>query len=159
MADAPCMIRPARPAEAAALSDLAFRSKAYWGYDAAFMEACRAELTYTPGQVAEGGVVVAERAGRCVGFYVLERRSPAEVELEALFVDPGHIGRGIGRALLEHARREAAAWGASRMIVQSDPHAAPFYRAAGGVLTGRRPSGSIPGRRLPTFTFDLAPDA
>ena len=30
-------IRPARVEEAAALSDLCFRSKAIWGYDAGFM--------------------------------------------------------------------------------------------------------------------------
>ena len=34
-------IRRARPADAAALSRLAYDSKASWGYDDAFMEACR----------------------------------------------------------------------------------------------------------------------
>ena len=48
------MIRPARSGEAKALSDLALRSKAHWGYDAAFMAACRAELTVTPAQAASG---------------------------------------------------------------------------------------------------------
>ena len=32
------MLRPARPGEAAALSDLALRSKAHWGYDQAFLD-------------------------------------------------------------------------------------------------------------------------
>ena len=41
------MIRPARPEEAAALSDLALRAKAHWGYDNAFLKAYRAELTVT----------------------------------------------------------------------------------------------------------------
>jgi hypothetical protein len=33
-------IRPARIDEAAALSDLCFRSKAVWGYDTEFMALC-----------------------------------------------------------------------------------------------------------------------
>ena len=39
--------RSAKPEEADALSALAFRSKAYWGYGAEFLEACRSELTLT----------------------------------------------------------------------------------------------------------------
>jgi hypothetical protein len=35
--------RRARPNEAAVLSELALRSKAYWGYSDEFMEQCRAE--------------------------------------------------------------------------------------------------------------------
>ena len=45
------------PDEAAALSGLALRSKGYWGYDAAFLDACRAELTLTPDQAAAARVV------------------------------------------------------------------------------------------------------
>ena len=38
------LVRPGHPGEAAILSDLALRSKSYWGYDADFLEACRDEL-------------------------------------------------------------------------------------------------------------------
>jgi hypothetical protein len=38
-------IRPARPDEAGAISALALRSKGHWGYDAAFLAACRENLT------------------------------------------------------------------------------------------------------------------
>ena len=40
--------RPATAADAPVLSYIAFRAKAHWGYDAAFMEMCRAALTITP---------------------------------------------------------------------------------------------------------------
>ena len=40
--------RPATAADAPVLSNIAFRAKALWGYDAAFMEMCRDELTITP---------------------------------------------------------------------------------------------------------------
>jgi hypothetical protein len=39
------MIRAAHGGELEALSALAMRSKAHWGYSAAFMQACRDELT------------------------------------------------------------------------------------------------------------------
>jgi GNAT superfamily N-acetyltransferase len=77
------------------------------------------------------------------------------MQLEALFVDSHCIGRGYGRILIEHAKREAASLGAQRMLLQGDPHAERFYVAAGGVRTGGSESGSIPGRFLPTFAIDL----
>ena len=55
-ADSPTLaeipIRLARREETHALSELAFLSKAYWGYDEDFMAACRAELTVTPADIA-----------------------------------------------------------------------------------------------------------
>jgi hypothetical protein len=45
-------IRPARPGEAAALSALAMRSKAHWGYDQEFLEAVRPVLTFTEADLA-----------------------------------------------------------------------------------------------------------
>ena len=148
-------LREARADEAALLSALALRSKAVWGYSREFMEACRDELTYAAEEIAQGGFVVAEEDGGIVGFYALERCAPGEVELDALFVEPGAIGRGVGRALIEDAKIRAARIGARRMTIQGDPHAEPFYAAAGAVVCGSRPSGSIPGRALPLFVIEL----
>ncbi|MDX1374321.1 MAG: GNAT family N-acetyltransferase [Burkholderiales bacterium] len=149
-------LRAARPDEAARLSALALRSKAVWGYSRAFIEACRAELTFAPGDIARGGFVLAEDDARVVGFYALAQVVDGSAELEALFVEPEVIGRGIGRALIEHAKARAARCGARRLVIQGDPHAARFYAAAGGVEAGTRPSGSIAGRSLPLFVIELA---
>ncbi|MCB0153879.1 MAG: GNAT family N-acetyltransferase [Anaerolineae bacterium] len=149
-------IRPALPHEASFLTMLALRSKAYWGYSAEFMAACREELTYSAADFQHIDFFVADRAGALLGFYALARHSPTQVELEALFVEPDHIGQGIGRALIEHAKTTAGAKGAKTMIIQGDPHAKRFYLAAGGELTGETESGSIPGRYLPTFSIRLA---
>ncbi|MER7708572.1 GNAT family N-acetyltransferase [Kitasatospora sp. NPDC097605] len=148
-------IRPARPSEAAALSALALRSKAHWGYDAAFIEACRAELTLDPARVEPDRTAVAEgEDGRVLGFVTLTG-APPEGELGMLFVEPAAIGRGIGRRLMEHLRAEATALGFDRITVEADPNAEPFYRAMGAVRTGTAPSGSIPGRELPLLTLHL----
>ncbi|MER6365078.1 GNAT family N-acetyltransferase [Kitasatospora sp. NPDC001527] len=146
-------IRPARPSEAAALSALALRSKAHWGYDAEFIEACRAELTLTPDRIASGRTAVAEEDGRVLGFVTLTG-APPEGELGLLFVEPDMIGRGVGRRLMAHLR--AGALGFERITFAADPNAEPFYRAMGAVRLGTVPSGSIPGRRLPLLALHVA---
>jgi GNAT superfamily N-acetyltransferase len=150
-------LRPAQPSEAPLLSALALRAKASHGYSADFIAACRAELTYAPSQIDDRrtSFVVAECGGVLVGFYALEHTVEDAVELEALFVDPERSGRGIGRLLMDHARRSAAAAGAHTMLIQSDPNAEAFYRAAGAVSVGTRESGSIPGRYLPLLAVVL----
>ncbi|MEU4236164.1 hypothetical protein [Actinoplanes sp. NPDC026619] len=55
-------IRPARPGEAAALSELARRSKAHWGYDEGFLDACRADLTLSPDDIRARRTTVASTA-------------------------------------------------------------------------------------------------
>lgn len=144
-------IRPAVAGEAGQSSALALRSKAYWGHGAEFIEACRRELTYGPEYLLCNPVFVAEVDTGTVGFYALERVSETEVELTAMFVEPEHIGRRIGRALITHAKETARDGGFEAMVIQGDPNAAAFYEAAGGTRVGKRLSGSIPRRELPLF--------
>jgi GNAT superfamily N-acetyltransferase len=113
-------LRAARTDEAALLSDLALRPKGYWGYDHAFLDACRAELTLAPEDVKAQRVTVADRDGRVVGFYALAG-APPEGTLEDLFVEPDHIGSGVGRALWEHAIDAARALGFARITLEADP--------------------------------------
>jgi GNAT superfamily N-acetyltransferase len=144
------MIRRARRDEAAFLSDLARRSKAHWGYPAEFLAACREELT-----VSGDEAFALELEGRVLGFYTLEHVSDATVELGHLFVEPDAIGAGHGRALIEHARREAARRGYRTLVIQGDPNAEGFYEAMGARCVGTRESASIPGRELPVFELSL----
>lgn len=149
-------IRAAEPVEADLLSDLALRSKAHWGYDEAFMHACREELTYTPEQVAGGVFRVLEDDGEVRGFHALVKVSPTALELESMFVAPEHIGRGYGRALMEDAlERARQTEHIERLVIQADPNAAAFYERAGARLIGERPSDSIRGRMLPLYEIDI----
>lgn len=144
-------IRHARPEDAPALTALALRSKAHWGYPQEFMEACRAELTYDEAYLSTHTVYVLEAGGRLTGFYSLERLSAEELEMGALFVEPEEIGHGYGRLLVEQALEAAREMGASTVVIQGDPHARGFYLAMGATLGGQAESGSIPGRMLPVF--------
>ena len=151
-------LRTATTTDAHVISELALRSKAHWGYSPEFMQACHQELTHTPEQIlhVDSIYVVAEAQDKTVvGFYALQRQSGSLFELDALFIEPEFIGRGIGRQLVEHAVDEARRRGGLRLQIQGDPHAQSFYLAMGGRLIGERKSGSIAGRNLPLFEIDL----
>lgn len=149
------LIRPARPPEGEALSALALRSKAHWGYDAAFMAACAADLTISAESIQANPTYVIEAKERVLGFYMLESPNDREIELGYLFVEPDAIGQGYGNQLMCHAKEKALELGYQAMLIQGDPNAEPFYRAMGGKKTGNKPSSSIPGRELPMFKIDL----
>ena len=151
-------IRPASPADADALSRLAMRSKAHWGYSQAFMDACREELTYSAQQLDAAGrhFVLAFNGEDLAGFYALEDQRNDRIELGAMFVDPGLIGTGVGRRLMQHAIDHASRLGARWLEIVADPHALAFYQAAGAVQSGECASASIPGRMLPRLLLDLA---
>jgi len=148
-------IRPAEAADAAVLSSLAQRSKAFWGYDAAFMAACRSELTLEERDVVDDPTFVIEADGEMLGFYQL-RRQGSGADLRMFFVAPEAVRSGIGRRLWAHLERTAHALGATRLEVDSDPHAEGFYLAMGMRRTGQAASGSIAGRKLPHLVKDLA---
>lgn len=152
------MVRPPAPAEAEALTALVLRSKAHWGYSAEFMAACRDELAVTPEglQSKHLSYRLLEREGELVGFYCLHSMGAGQFELDALFVEPAHIGTGAGRALFDHAVGQVAGLGGGSLLIQSDPFAADFYRSVGATQTGVRASGSIAGRELPLFELAIA---
>jgi len=150
-------IRPARVEECDALTELAMRSKAYWGYDDEFMAACRDELTIRAPFVPRIDVAETDD-GRVVGMVRLEPHGPSREHgvLEDLFVEPSAIGTGVGGALFRHVVRRAAAEGVRTLSIDADPNARPFYEAMGAVLVGESPSGSIPGRTLPRLELSVA---
>ena len=147
-------VRRARPEEAEALSELALRSKAHWGYDAEFLKACREELSVTPESIEAGHVYVLESSGKAIAFYTLVKWN-ADIELGHLFVDPAEIGEGAGRTLWEDAVERAADLGYERLLIQSDPNAEGFYRGLGAERIGDVPSKARAGRTLPLFVYPL----
>lgn len=151
-------IRRAKVAEAQALTDLAMRSKALWGYDDAFMAMCLEELTVRPEAIEAGEVWVAEEGGQILGLLELvpEGRS---VEVRMIFVDPGLARTGIGRTLWDHAEERAKAVGADTLTLDADPNAVGFYQRMGMRVVGKSPSGSIPGRTLPRMAKRLTEDS
>jgi GNAT superfamily N-acetyltransferase len=141
-------LRTPSTAELETLSRLCLRSKAHWGYDPAFLRACAAELSLSPGDLLRSRVAMAECGGEALGV-VQVTVSGEGADLDKLFVAPGHMGRGIGSRLFDWAATVAREEGAYRLRIEADPGAVPFYRAMGAVVVGDALSGSIPERMLP----------
>ena len=145
-------LRAARPDEAAELTALCLESKAHWGYDAAFLAACRPVLTVSAAMIAAGDVVVAaDTADRPQGVAALGEGGDS---VELLFVRPAAMGQGAGRALLRELARRAQALGVPRLAIAADPGAEAFYLRLGAVRVGLIESEVQPGRWLPLLEFD-----
>jgi len=147
-------LRTPRYDEAAILTELCLRSKAAWGYDEEFMQACRAELTLTASIMRSSCLKVAEIGGHLVGVAQVTVNGEL-AELDKLFVEPTRLRSGAGKALFNWAMTMARDGGAVTMVIDADPDAAGFYRRMGAVDDGTAPSGSIPGRLLPRLKVRL----
>jgi GNAT superfamily N-acetyltransferase len=147
-------LRDARESELPGLGQLCLRSKAVWGYDDAFMTACRAELTLRPDELQSTHLQVAERETAVAGLAQV-KVTDVDADLLKLFVEPALLRSGVGRLLFEWAIATARALGAIRMIIEADPGATPFYEHMGARHAGFARSQSIAGRMLPRMQMDL----
>ncbi len=147
-------LRHPKPHELPLLSALCLRSKAVWGYDRQFLDACRAELTIRADELESTTLCVAEHDGSIVGVAQITVDGAA-ADLQKMFVEPGAIGLGIGRSLFAWAISTAKNLGARQLTIDADPGAVGFYKKMGAIELGTAPSGSIPGRVLPRLQVDL----
>src|SRR5690606_27101769 len=85
---------------------------------------------------------VCEEDGAIVGFSSADGRTAT---IWALFVDPAHERRGVGRLLLEPAVRWLEGEGAQAITLATAPgtRAEGFYQAAGFTIEGRSPHGEL----------------
>lgn len=148
------VLRGPRLDELAELSALCLSSKAVWGYEPSFLEACRSELTLQPDDLLDSRIAVAEVNASIVGV-VQVKTSAADAELLKLFVAPHHLRHGVGRILFDWAVAQAQDMNAARLVIEADPDAAPYYRRMGACDDGLAASGSIPGRLLPRLILDV----
>lgn len=124
-------IRDAAAAEAPVLEALQRRSSDVW-------EEYREQLAASPDVIElpqsfidSGWVRVAVDDDRSpVGFSVTIPANNRVHELDGLFVEPAHMLRGIGRALVEDAAARAASQGAECLEVTAGP-AQVFYERVG----------------------------
>lgn len=149
-------IRRARLDDATTLTDLSMRSKRSNGYDDAFMDACREELTVTATRMDEGDYWVAEDDEHLCGCACLVTGGDGEIgEVHAFFIDPNRQRQGIGRLLWQRIAEQAKAKRISALRLDADPSAVAFYEALGFKVIGETPSGSIAGRMLPRMEIKL----
>ena len=147
-------IRQARAAEAEALTELAIRSKASWGYDEAFMQKARPDMLVSAADIERAHCLVAEEQGRIFG-YVLTFIDREHAFLRDLFIEPSHFNRGLGSRLFHRAIDEARARGAQTLTLRADPNARAFYEHLGMRCTGETASIIGNGRTLPVMHLVL----
>ena len=147
-------IRRAKLQEAALLSDLSVRSKAYWGYDDAFIQDAVADLTLEPIHIENGMVYVSEYQDQIIGYNAFCIDDAPE--MTALFVEPDFIGKGIGFGLWEHAVNFAKEQKWSKFKIVADPFAAEkFYLKMGCSQVGELQSPVKADRKLLLLEFKL----
>ena len=149
----PQRLTRATRSEMHALTALCLASKAHWGYDAHFLAACEAELTFTTQDLSQHVAVI--RRGPGFAGVVQASLSGEEAELDRLFVAPGAIRQGLGRALMGWVTADLRAAGGTALFIASDPGAVRVYEGLGAEIIGTEASGSIPGRRLPRLRLPL----
>jgi GNAT superfamily N-acetyltransferase len=142
------LIRDARAAEQRSLTELQRRASMHW-------EAYREQLVAHPeavelpvDQIEAGLVRVAELGGEVVGFAVLLRPAQGACELDGLFVEPAHMGAGVGRSLVEDALRIARERAATRIEVVANPEAVAFYHRLGFTGSEQVPTRFGPAQRM-----------
>lgn len=145
----------ARPEDAEALTEIAFAAKRHWGYPERWIQSWRDILTMRPEFVAANVAYVAIEDDRALGFYLLTTESDG-MDLDHLWIMPDAMGRGIGRALFEHAAGEARRLGFHVIKIEADPNAEGFYRRMGAERVGTSVTEIEGGRReLPLLVYEV----
>lgn len=144
-------IRRAMESEAQALTDLAARSEAYWGYDADYMELFRSVYRVSEDFVGKNPTYVLEEDGRIEGFYSI--LPGGEASLEYLFIEPRSIGKGYGRLLWNHMLGECRKNGIKEFAIVTSPQAKEFYVRMGAEPCGEVESLLRKGRIIPRLIY------
>ena len=146
------VIRKAVLKDSKQLSELAYKSKAHWGYSEEFLEKCKHELAVTEEHIEQDYVYVLEDGSQIIGFYSLILNPQ---RLEAFFVDPTYIGKGMGTKLWEDMINRAEELQMDEFVIESDPNAEGFYLRKGAQRIGEIPSTLFSGRALPKLLVRL----
>lgn len=145
-------IRPAAPADSAALLALWLRS-----VRATHTFLSEADIEALIPAVRDGALVMlevwvlADENDQPLGFMGLD-----DTKLEALFIDPAHTGHGGGSALIAHAVTLKGPLSVD--VNEQNPDALGFYKAKGFEVTGRSETDSD-GRPFPLIHLAMLPTA
>lgn len=149
------IIRFAKPHEAEELTQLAFLSKAHWGYSPEWIELWREDLTVTPELIQNSIAFVAELNGEIMGFWCRSANESSEPSQGLLFIHPDHMGKGVGKLLFKAVKEDALKRGIHFFTIEADPNAVPFYEKMGAEKIGEKESSVIPGRKIPILRFNF----
>jgi GNAT superfamily N-acetyltransferase len=140
-------VRRACPSEALPLTSVAVRGEAYWGFGDGYMNAFRERYLVSREFIEANHVFVATDGDAILGFFTLIKEASTAC-LEFMYIDPGCLGRGIGRILWNHMIEYCRLhrWEAVQFVCGPEPKA--FYLKMGAKVMGEEESKVVPGRRI-----------
>lgn len=125
----------AKSEQAGALTEVAHAAKRHWGYPDKWIQRWRGVLTISREFISSNVGYCAMEDDRVVGFYLLTNKK-GDLHLDHLWIIPSAMGRGIGRALFQHAIEQARKLGQKTVIIEADPNAEGFYKRMGARRIG-----------------------
>jgi GNAT superfamily N-acetyltransferase len=120
-----------------ALTEIAHVAKQYWGYPTRWIELWKETLTIRPDTITQNIAYFAVEDSGPIAFYILTTENDG-LHLDHLWVVPAAMRRGVGRALFEHALKQASALSQSTILIESDPNAEGFYQRMGALRVGTK---------------------
>jgi ribosomal protein S18 acetylase RimI-like enzyme len=103
--------------------------------------------------IREGRMRLAVDEGDVVVGFVTFAIRDGVAELEDLFVDPGHMRRGIGKQLVVDISGSLRAMGFDTLEVTANPHAIAFYEYMGFTACGLVDTEFYPAPRMQRHIF------
>jgi len=145
------LIKKSEPKYHSELSELAKKSKRFWGYSDEWMDLWDEDLTLTEEYIATNEVWHLESESKdIIGFYSFYREDEDAVRLDFLFVKPEYIGGGYGKLLLDHFLSQVSLL-TDMVVLDADPCAEKFYQKFGFKTIRNKPT-KIEGRFLPVMS-------
>lgn len=148
-------IEIAKKQDAEAITELTIRSKAYWNYGKAQIEAWKDDLTVSSEYIAQNHVYKLVGQNKLLGFYAFQLKKDKSAKLTFLFIDPEFMGKGFGKTLLLDCLKRTEQLGSTSIDLDADPNAKKFYEKFGFNQVGQLQS-SIKDRFLPIMRKNLA---
>lgn len=132
-----CIILPATPKNVNALTNIAVSAKRHWDYPEAWIQFWIPSLTISEEYISQHETWISILNETPVGFYSLKNEGE-DLYLDNLWVLPKYMGKGIGKALFEHALERCKIYKISILKIDADPNAQSFYERMGAKKVDER---------------------
>jgi maltose O-acetyltransferase len=146
------------------LTEIAFTAKRCWNYPESYFELWKDELTITKNYIEQNIVYKAKFLNSVIGFYsIVENKTDfysGEVFvqkgfwLEHIFIRPDSQLVGVGRRMIDHAKRISKSNSIANLMIFVDPFAKGFYDKIGAEYLYESKS-SIPNRLIPVYQLKV----
>ncbi|AFL99330.1 hypothetical protein Desde_0891 [Desulfitobacterium dehalogenans ATCC 51507] len=148
-------IRRAKACDWQLLSDIAYHSEAYWGYDSDYMEKFKSMYQVTEYFIKNNETYVIEDHCGVFGFYGLLVNDKVS-SLEYFFIEPRCIGKGYGKLLWNHmVDITCENLRIREFVIVTSPQAKDFYIKLGAIFLGEVESLLKRGRMIPQLLYKV----